>query len=52
MGGEGSGLGYDGLPNTLSIELDTYFNFELLDPYENHISVHTQVDKGTYLPPP
>ena len=43
MGREGSGLGYDGLPNTLSVELDTYFNYELLDPYENHISVHTQV---------
>ena len=43
LGREGSGLGYDGLPNTLSVELDTFYNFDMADLYENHVSVMTQV---------
>lgn len=35
------GLGYDGINNSIAIEFDTYFNFEAIDPYENHISIHT-----------
>ncbi|OQR96547.1 hypothetical protein ACHHYP_15408 [Achlya hypogyna] len=43
IGRGGSGLGYDGLLNALSIEFDTCrYNPELLDAYENHVSVHTR----------
>jgi hypothetical protein len=42
LGNAGIGLGYDGLENSVAVEFDTYFNHEALDPYENHISVHTR----------
>lgn len=42
LGNAGSGLGYEGIYNSLAIELDTYMNYDNLDPYENHISVLTQ----------
>jgi len=42
LGNSGSGLGYEGIFNALSVELDTYHNFENMDFYENHISVLTQ----------
>ena len=42
LGTPGMGLGYDGIENSIAIEFDTYFNHETLDPYENHISVHTR----------
>jgi hypothetical protein len=42
IGNGGSGLGYENLTNALSIEMDTFFNYENLDLYENHISVQTQ----------
>ncbi len=39
----GSGMGYEGIFNSLAIEIDTYFNFDNLDFYENHVSVMTEV---------
>ncbi len=42
IGNPGLGLGYDGIPNSLAVEFDTYHNYEVLDPYENHVSVHTR----------
>jgi hypothetical protein len=48
LGNAGSGLGYEGIFNSLAVELDTFFNYENMDLYENHISVMTQV---TYLYP-
>jgi hypothetical protein len=39
----GSGLGYEGISNGLSIEIDTYMNYDKLDVYENHVAVLTQV---------
>lgn len=42
LGNAGSGLGYEGIFNALSVELDTYHNFENMDYYENHVSVLTQ----------
>jgi len=42
LGLAGKGLGYEGIRNALAIELDTYSNFDQMDPYENHISVTTQ----------
>lgn len=36
------GLGYAGINNSLAVEFDTYYNFDDLDPYENHISVQTR----------
>lgn len=42
LGDAGRGLGYEGIFNALAIELDTYSNFDQMDPYENHISIMTQ----------
>eukprot|EP00939_MAST-03C_sp_MAST-3C-sp1_P002380 g2380.t1 len=42
LGEGGAGLGYDGIANSLAIEFDSWYNADLLDPYENHISVHTR----------
>ncbi|CAM9850989.1 unnamed protein product, partial [Chrysoparadoxa australica] len=42
LGEGGSGLGYSGIGNALAIEFDTFYNPELLDPYENHVSVNTR----------
>ena len=36
------GLGYAGISNVLAVEFDTYFNAEILEPYENHVSVQTR----------
>ena len=41
LGENGMGLGYQGIENSLAIEFDTTFNYELLEPYENHVSVHS-----------
>lgn len=46
LGLAGSGLGYEGIFNALAVELDTYYNYDQLDYYENHISVMTQVIIG------
>ena len=43
LGLGGSGLGYEGIFNSLAIEVDTYFNYDQLDFYENHVSILTQV---------
>lgn len=41
LGNAGSGLGYDGIFNALAVEIDTFFNFDQLDLYENHVAVMT-----------
>jgi hypothetical protein len=43
----GGFLGYHGLPRSLAVEFDTYFNTEagFFDPDGNHISVHTRYDQ-------
>jgi len=35
-------LGYEGILNSIAIEVDTYFNYDQLDFYENHVAVLTQ----------
>ncbi|GMH88168.1 hypothetical protein TL16_g11079 [Triparma laevis f. inornata] len=47
LGGSGSDLGYGGIINSFAVEFDTYYNPELLEPYENHISVHTRGHRAT-----
>ncbi|CAE7456757.1 unnamed protein product, partial [Symbiodinium microadriaticum] len=42
LGSAGSGMGYEGIFNSLAIELDTFFNYDQMDYYENHIGVMTQ----------
>ena len=32
---------YEGIDNALAVEIDTFFNYDQLDFYENHISVMT-----------
>ncbi|ETI56626.1 hypothetical protein L917_00803 [Phytophthora nicotianae] len=50
LGSGGMSLGYGGLRNALAIEFDTWFNPELLDVYENHISVHVSGNGGVVQP--
>ena len=47
LGEIGNGMGYSGISNGLSIEIDTYSNSDLFDPYENHIAVLTPVCYAT-----
>ena len=42
LGKGGSGMGYSGINNSLAVEFDSYSSYQNLDPYENHISVHTR----------
>jgi hypothetical protein len=42
LGEAGENLGYGGITNSLAVEFDTYYNPDLLEPYENHISVQTR----------
>lgn len=42
LGAGGAGMGYTGIQNSLAVEFDTYYNAELLEPYENHVAVHTR----------
>lgn len=42
LGGNGKGMGYGGINNSLAVEFDTYYNFEVNDPYENHVSIQTR----------
>jgi hypothetical protein len=40
--GEGAdGVGYAALRNTLAVKFDTWYNAENLDPWNNHIAVHS-----------
>jgi hypothetical protein len=40
LGGGGDAIGYGGIRNALVVEFDSWYNHELLDVYENHVSVH------------
>jgi hypothetical protein len=42
LGAGGAGLGYTGIVNSMAVEFDTFYNAELLEPYENHISVQSR----------
>ena len=46
LGNHGSGIGYEGITNSLAIEFDTYEDESRDDPNDNHISVQTH---GTAL---
>ena len=43
LGADGSALGYSGIANGLAVEFDTFYNYDRLDHYENHISIITRV---------
>ncbi|KAL9650934.1 hypothetical protein ABK040_015037 [Willaertia magna] len=46
IGEAGCGLGYQGIPNCLAIEFDTYQTFDRTrDPDSNHISIHTRFNQ-------
>ena len=42
LGKGGMEMSYGGIRNSIAVEFDTKFNYENIDPYENHISVHTR----------
>ena len=42
LGVSGYGMGYEGIFNSLAVELDTYHNYDMMDFYENHVAVMTQ----------
>ncbi|CAM9677875.1 unnamed protein product, partial [Laminaria digitata] len=42
LGKGGLGMGYAGISNALVVEFDTHYNPDLLEPYENHVSVQTR----------
>lgn len=42
LGSGGGGMGYAGVPNAVAVELDTWFDASLRDPYENHLAVLTR----------
>ena len=42
LGAAGMQLGYGGTRNSVAIEFDTRYSYEMFDPYENHISVHSR----------
>jgi len=41
LGGDGGGMGYSGITNSVAVEFDTFRNANIGDPNGNHISVHT-----------
>lgn len=41
LGREGAGLAHEGVNNSLAVELDTHYNPELVEPYENHVAIHS-----------
>jgi hypothetical protein len=48
LGRDGSGIGFEGLPNSLVVEFDSFFNGDLGEPGLPHVSVHSMgVDNNT-----
>ena len=47
LGRKGAGLGHGGINDSLAVEIDTYYNPELSEPYENHVAIHTNGRRGT-----
>mmetsp|Transcript_26911 Transcript_26911/g.46377 ORF Transcript_26911/g.46377 Transcript_26911/m.46377 type:complete len:475 (+) Transcript_26911:196-1620(+) len=41
LGSPGSGLGYQGVPNSVAVEFDTLYNAHNSDPPQRHLSIHT-----------
>ncbi|KAJ1447692.1 hypothetical protein M885DRAFT_541852 [Pelagophyceae sp. CCMP2097] len=41
LGSGGAGLGYEGISNSMAVEFDTFYNAELIDSFENHVSIHS-----------
>jgi hypothetical protein len=41
VGGQGVGIGYQGMTSSLAVEFDTWLNPGGADPSSNHVSVHT-----------
>lgn len=35
-------MGYAGISNMLAVEFDTFYNPDLVEPYENHVSIQTR----------
>lgn len=40
-GGSGGGIGYSGIDSSVGVEFDTYYNYSMSDPQENHIAIDT-----------
>ncbi len=52
LGQDGGGLGYQGIPNSLAVEFDTWWNngrgggIDRHEPNDNHVSVNTRGEDG------
>ena len=48
IGGSGGGIGYAGIPNSVGVEFDTWWNGEQNDPDSNHVGIDANgsVDHG------
>ena len=42
LGSIGGNIGYTGIPRSLAVEFDTWWNTEYGDPNDNHVAVHTR----------
>lgn len=49
IGVGGGGLGYSSIGHSVGVELDTYLNFEALDPDANHVAVLKNGNTGDHL---
>ncbi len=41
LGSGGGFIGYQGIPNSVAVEFDTYYNGDFGDPNANHVAVHS-----------
>ena len=44
VGAGGGGIGYGGIPKSVTVEFDTYQNWEVYDPSSNHVGINTNGD--------
>jgi hypothetical protein len=44
LGGEGGGMGYEGVPRSIAVEFDTFLNQDRSDPSSNHVGINLNGD--------
>jgi hypothetical protein len=51
LGRAGGGQGWGGLPRTVAVSFDSWYNPEHSDPYENHVAVHAPAPPDSSVSP-